>query len=330
MTYDLVIIGAGPIGLYAAFYAGMRRLSVAIVDIMPEVGGQLTAFYPSQDIYDVPGLAGKNAQAVVAALLDQANLANPTWHLQCELLEVQPSASPPTLQLQTSTGTLFAKSVLLTMGVGALRPRTVAPPLLEPWVGRGVCYACPDPATLAGKAITIAVGSEGALVRARELHAARCAVTLLNRRPLTNLPTGIKQISAGEIALLEGDAALTAVHINHPADKNPLRLPTDLLLIQAGYDIDLSLLARLDLKRVGHAIAVDHTMQTSRPRIYAAGDICSYPGKLKLIACGFSEAAIAVNHLCRQLDPSTALFPGHSTSVAKKRLPRLLQHESAS
>jgi thioredoxin reductase (NADPH) len=319
-VYDLAIVGAGPVGLYAAFYAGLRNLSTAVIDRMSAVGGQLTAFYPSQPVYDVPGFAGTSAADIVLALAQQTRLAAPDWFLGSELLDLKPADQDTHFEVVTTTGQLSAKAVLLALGAGALRCRKLAPAITDHWIGRGVTYGLPDTQSLSGRAVVIYATGETASRWAAELSKSACAITIITHRRLTHLPPAVQQLTGVDLIALHGNSTIQAAQFQDPSTGEVHRLSLDALLIQPSYDTDLSLLGRLPLGRTGNAIAVDHTMQTTRPGIYACGDICTYPGKLKLIATGFGEAAIAVNHLCQRIRAGAPLFPGHSTQVATKRL----------
>ncbi|WP_020664928.1 NAD(P)/FAD-dependent oxidoreductase [Amycolatopsis benzoatilytica] len=322
MEYDLVVIGAGPTGLFAAYYAGFRGLSMAIVDSLPEPGGQVTAMYPEKMIYDVGGFAAVRGRDLVQGLVDQVKPWQPDYLLgrKAEKLESVDGG----LELTLDGGdVLRAGAVLITAGIGEFTPRPL--PAGDGWLGRGMVHFVPSLAAHAGQHVVVVGGGDSAFDWCLALQPIAASVTLVHRRAKFRAAEsivrqvrelGVRLVTDAEVSRFVAgpDGALTAVDVAVKGGEEE-RLRADAVVAALGFTADLGPIESWGLEIDHRAIAVDSTMATARPRVYAAGDVAAYPGKVKLIATGFGEAATAVNNIAVALNPEAHLFPGHSSNV---------------
>jgi thioredoxin reductase (NADPH) len=324
---DLTIIGAGPTGLFAAYYAGFRGLSVRIVDSQPDLGGQITALYPDKYIYDVAGFPKVLGKDLVANLVEQAMQYEPAVLLNEEIRSLEHLADR-TLRLVTGSGTYLTRAALITAGIGAFAPKTYGRPEIDRYAGRGLHYAVRQKSAFADRRLLIAGGGDSAVDWALNLAPLARSITLIHRRDqfrahadslrkLAAAPVDVRVFH--ELRALNGNAHVEEAVIVNTKTKEETVLAVDAVLAFLGLVSNLGAIATWGLVLDGDAIVVDTRMATNLPGVYAAGDIVTYPGKLKLIATGFGEAATAVNNAAQYLDPSAALFPGHSSTVMEKR-----------
>jgi len=317
---DVAIVGAGPTGLFAAYYAGFRGLSVMVVDVLPEPGGQVTAMYPEKMIYDVAGFPSIRGRDLVANLVDQASASDPDYRLGVRAEKLSYLDGRPVLSL--ANGEVFrCGAVIVTAGLGSFTPRPL--PAAENFVGSGVVYFVPDPAELAGQDVLIVGGGDSAFDWALALQPLARSVTLVHRRDrfrahaatvdrVRRLPVRI--VVDAEVTRLHGDTAVTGADITVRGG-GVETLPVGTVVAALGFTADLGPLAEWGLALDKRHILVDSTMLTNLPRVLAAGDITEYPGKVRLIATGFGEAATAVNNAAVTIDPAAHLFPGHSSDA---------------
>ncbi|MEV6622594.1 NAD(P)/FAD-dependent oxidoreductase [Amycolatopsis sp. NPDC051106] len=321
-SYDLVIIGAGPTGLFAAYYAGFRGLSMAVVDSLPEPGGQVTAMYPEKMIYDVGGFAEIRGRDLVDGLVQQAAPWKPKYLLgrKAEKLETLGDGVELTLD---GGETLRARAVLVTAGIGEFTPRPL--PAGDGWLGRGMVHFVPSLQAHAGQHVVVVGGGDSAFDWILALRPVAASVTLVHRRAKFRAAEsivrqvrelGTRIITDAEVTRFVEDAngALEAVDVSIKGAGEE-RLPANAVVAALGFTADLGPIESWGLEIDHRAIAVDSTMATARERVYAAGDVAAYPGKVKLIATGFGEAATAVNNIAVALDPDAHLFPGHSSNA---------------
>jgi ferredoxin/flavodoxin---NADP+ reductase len=321
-AYDLVIIGAGPTGLFAAYYAGFRGLSMAVVDSLPEPGGQVTAMYPEKMIYDVGGFAEIRGRDLVDGLVRQAAPWKPKYLLgrKAEKLE----SVDDKIELTLDGGeTLRAGAVLITAGIGEFTPRPL--PAGDGWLGRGMVHFVPSFQAHAGQHVVIVGGGDSAFDWVLALHPVAASVTLVHRRSKFRAAEsivrqarelGVRIITDAEVTRFveAADGTLEAVDVSVKGSGDE-RLPANAVVAALGFTADLGPIESWGLEIDHRAIAVDSTMATARDLVYAAGDVAAYPGKVKLIATGFGEAATAVNNIAVALDPDAHLFPGHSSNA---------------
>ncbi|QKV78268.1 NAD(P)/FAD-dependent oxidoreductase [Amycolatopsis sp. Hca4] len=320
--YDLVIIGAGPTGLFAAYYAGFRGLSMAVVDSLPEPGGQVTAMYPEKMIYDVGGFAEVRGRDLVEGLVKQAAPFKPKYLLGRKAEKLEPAADGVELTLDGGE-TLRARAVLITAGIGEFTPRPL--PAGDGWLGRGMVHFVPSLAAHAGQHVVVVGGGDSAFDWILALHPVAASVTLVHRRAKFRAAEsivrqarelGTRIITDAEVTRFveapDGSLEAVDVAVKGAGDE---RLPANAVVAALGFTADLGPIESWGLEIHHRAIAVDSTMATARERVYAAGDVAAYPGKVKLIATGFGEAATAVNNIAVALDPDAHLFPGHSSNA---------------
>ncbi|TWF93184.1 NAD(P)/FAD-dependent oxidoreductase [Saccharopolyspora dendranthemae] len=318
---DLLVVGAGPAGLFAAYYAGFRGMSVALVDALPEPGGQVTAMYPEKMIFDVAGFPEIRGRDLVASLVKQADQYGPSYLL-----------GRPAVSLSDVDGGLLvdvgegeqvqAGAVLITAGIGEFTPRPL--PAGGEWTGQGVVHFIPELSAHTGHDVVVIGGGDSAFDWALALQPVARSVTLVHRRTRFRAHAGlvakvealgIPLIVPAEVAEIRGDGSgLTEVEIEVESERRVL--PAQTVVAALGFTADLGPIESWGLDLEKRSILVDTTMRTSRPRVYAAGDVTTYPGKVKLIATGFGEAATAVNNIAVELNPDAHLFPGHSSNLA--------------
>lgn len=320
--YDITIIGGGPVGQYAAYYAGLRQMRTKVIDSLPELGGQLTALYPEKLIYDVAGFPKIYARDLVNNLTEQMMQYNPRVLLDTKISTLE--ATPDLIVLTTDRGELhYTKSIVITAGVGAFAPRKPNIDNLERFEGKGVLYSVRNKAALAGKKLMIAGGGDSAFDWAINLADTAAGITLVHRsdRFRAHEDSVVKVLEGGfckiktfhELKSIHGNGRLTGVTTVDNRTREETLHEVDELLITMGFVSDLGPIKNWGLTIQGNSIVVNSRMETAVPRVFAAGDIVTYPGKLKLIATGFGDAATAVNHAKAIIDPSAKVFPGHSS-----------------
>ncbi len=311
---DIAIIGAGPTGLFAAYYAGFRGLSTTVIDTLPEAGGQVTAMYPEKQIFDVGGFPQVLGRELIANLVTQAAPFNPHYRLGIQAKTLSYADGLPVLGLADGTE-LTCGSVIITGGLGSFTPRPL--PAAGSHSGEGIVFFVPAPAELTGKHVVIVGGGDSAFDWALALADIAKSVTLVHRRDkfrahqatvdkVKALPVRI--VINSQVTKITGDPVVESVELNGNET-----IPADVIVAALGFTADLGPLAEWGLNLDKRHIMVDSTMLTNQPRIFAAGDIVEYPGKVRLIATGFGEAATAVNNAAIAIDPSAHLFPGHSS-----------------
>jgi thioredoxin reductase len=323
-TVDYAVVGAGPTGLYAAYYAGFRGWSTAVVDALPEVGGQITAMYPEKDIYDVAGFPAVRGRVLVEQLKAQADQFGPTYLLGQQATGLQaPDDGPVTLTTAGGT-TVTAKALLITGGIGSFRPRPL--PTGGEWEGRGLVFFVPTPHEHAGRDIVIIGGGDSALDWAHMLHPIAGSVTVVHRRDQFRAHAamvdkareiGIRLLTPCEVTDIRGDDAVAEVEVTSKADGAVTVLPAQTVVAALGFIANIGPIADWGLQLEKRHILVDTAMRTNLPRVFAAGDIAVYPGKVPLISIAFGEAALAVNNAAPIINPEMGVFPGHSSGESR-------------
>ena len=325
---DITIIGGGPAGLFALFYAGMRGASAQIVDALPEPGGQLTALYPEKYIFDVAGLPRVLAKDLVRALVDQAAQFKAPVHLNQQVTGLEEADGR--FVLVTATDRFPTRSVVIAAGIGAFSPRRLPQACAGPWYGRGIFDRVTDPEAFRGRHVVIIGGGDSAFDWAHQLRDRAASVALVHRSDRFRAHAAtIAEVqaaaAAGRTALYTfhelhdviGDSGrIEAVELRDIKSKGTRRVNADVVLPMLGFVSDIGPLADWGLQLEQDEIVVDSRMETGRAGIYAAGDITTYPGKLKLIATGFAEAATAVNQAVHWIYPEKKVNPGHSSNLA--------------
>jgi thioredoxin reductase (NADPH) len=317
---DIAIVGAGPTGLFAAYYAGFRGLSVAVIDALPEPGGQITAMYPEKLIFDVAGFPVIRGRDLVKNLVEQAAPFNPEYLLGVRAQSLTYVDDKPVLALSDGL-TLHCGAVLITGGLGSFSPRPL--PSADVFQGAGLVYFVPHLDDLSGHHVVIVGGGDSAFDWAMALEPLAKSVTMVHRRDkfrahastvarVQSLPVRI--VVNAELTKIVGDGQITGAEITAKGGTAEV-VPCDTVVAALGFTADLGPLAEWGLTLDKRHIVVDSTMATNLPRIFSAGDITEYPGKVRLIATGFGEAATAVNNAAVVIDPAAHLFPGHSSDA---------------
>lgn len=323
---DLAIIGAGPTGLYAAYYAGLRRMSVKLIDSLEILGGQLTTLYPEKNIYDVPGFPQVVAKDLAARLVEQGLQygATPCLGEQVKTLDWHDAGRAFTIR--TSKGAHVARAILIAAGVGAFGPKTLSLPNAAEYVGRGVHYFVKHVQELYDQPILIVGGGDSAVDWANTLAGHTARQTLIHRRDvfrahedsvarLMSGPTDVRIFHELRAIGGEGRIERATIYDNQSGAEETLQVSH--ILVNVGFTNSLGPIKDWGLEIQGGSIRVDSAMRTSRAGVFAAGDVTTYAGKLKLIATGFGEAATAVNHAKQFIDPTAKLFPGHSSDMKR-------------
>jgi len=316
--YDCTIIGAGPIGLYTAFYAGLRELRTRVIEALPEPGGQLTVLYPDKFIYDVPGYPRVLAKDLVKQLYDQASTFKPTFNFNEKATAIK-HIGGDIIQLETDKSTYFTKSLVICAGIGAFMPNKLTAPGIEKYEGKSIHYYVKDKNALRGKSVMIVGGGDTAVDWALLLENWAKSVTLVHRRDgFRAHERSVTELfmSTVELKLFHevkevrgGDKMEEVVIFNNKTGEETVRR-VDTLLIFIGYKADLGAIAGWGLELSNRGILVNGNMQTNLPNVYAAGDVATPRDsvKLNLIATGFAQGAIAVNNIKRSLDPLAATY----------------------
>lgn len=314
---DLLIIGAGPTGLFAAYYAGFRGLSVAVVDSLPELGGQITAMYPEKQILDVAGFPSVKGRDLVEGLVAQAATADPAYFLDRTATTLVEDDDAVTVGLDDGTE-IRAKTVLVTAGIGKFSPRPL--PAGDGWLGRGLEFFVPSFAPYAGKDVVIVGGGDSAFDWALHLEPVAQSVTLVHRRDAFRAhartveqvrSSSVEIVTRAEVSALRGNGQLESVEIT--VDGEATERPAQAVVAALGFIADLGPLQQWGIEVQKRHLVVNPAMRTNLARVFAAGDITEYPGKVRLIAVGFGEAATAVNNAAVVIDPTAHVFPGHSS-----------------
>ncbi len=317
---DLLIIGAGPAGLYAAYYAGFRGMSTAIMDSLPEPGGQVSALYPEKQIFDVAGFPSIKGQDLIDNCVEQAAPFDPRYLLGHRAEDLEHIEDHVLVRSHKGTE-VRCKAVVITGGIGTFTPRPL--PDSDDWEGRGLMYFVPRLDALAGLDVLIVGGGDSAFDWATALEPIATSVTLIHRRDrfrahehsvATVMDSAVEVLTHWEVASIRGGEHVREVTIFNNQTDERRTLDVQAVVAALGFKADLGPLKRWGLEQEARKVVVDTTMATSLPRVFAAGDITSYPGKVDLIAVGFGEAAIAVNNAATVVDPSARLFPGHSSA----------------
>ncbi|MCC7346588.1 MAG: NAD(P)/FAD-dependent oxidoreductase [Variibacter sp.] len=331
---DVLIIGAGPVGLFAVFELGLLDMKAHLVDILDKVGGQCAELYPEKPIYDIPAIPTVTGQGVVDALMEQIKPFGPTFHLN-EMVETIERIGAPLFRVTTDRGKVFeTKVVVIGAGGGSFQPKR--PPIagIEPYEGTSVHYAVRRMEDFRGKRVLIAGGGDSALDWTLNLAPLAASLTLLHRRSdFRAAPDSVNKMMAlvearkielvlGQVTSLEGAGGqLAAVNVKR-TDGSDHRIACDALLPFFGLTMKLGPVANWGLELKDNLIPVETSaFETSEPGIFAIGDINWYPGKLKLILSGFHEGALMAQKAHRYVYPDKRLvfqYTTSSTSLQRK------------
>ncbi|MGE0724033.1 MAG: NAD(P)/FAD-dependent oxidoreductase [Alphaproteobacteria bacterium] len=324
---DIAIVGAGPVGLFAVFECGMLRMRCHVIDALDVPGGQCAALYPEKPIYDIPGYPRIDAADLVDRLVEQAAPFTPTYHLGQQVTALAPEGDR--FRIETSAGTVVrARAVMIAAGVGAFGPNR--PPLdgIEAFEGKSVFYLVKRREELRGKRVVIAGGGDSAVDWAIALAGIAERIMVVHRRPkFRAAPESVARLDAlakegaiemvvpYQLAGIDGTDGQVAGVTVATLDGATRRLEADVLLPFFGLAMNLGPIADWGLNLDRNHIAVDPaTCASSLPGVHAIGDIATYPGKLKLILSGFSEAAMAAHAMHARVHPGEVLHFEYSTT----------------
>lgn len=322
--YDITIIGGGPVGLFTAFYGGMRQASVKLIESLPRLGGQLTALYPEKYIYDVAGFPKIRAQELVNNLKEQMAKFEPTIILEQSVDKVE-KLSDGNFKLTTSKEVHYSKAVIITAGNGAFQPRRLELAGVEKFEYQNLHYFIDDLNKFAGKHVVVFGGGDSAVDWALMLEPVAKQVTIVHRRNkfrahehsvenLTNSKVDIKTPYIPASFTCD-ENEIKKVVIKEVNSEHNVTIDVDDVIVNYGFVSSLGPIKDWGLVIDKNAIVVNSRMETNIPGIYAAGDICAYDGKVKLIACGFGEAPTAINNAKSYIDPKSKVQPIHSSSL---------------
>jgi thioredoxin reductase (NADPH) len=320
---DVTIIGGGPCGLFAAFYAGMRGMSVRVIDSLPELGGQLTALYPEKYVYDMPGFPKVLAKDLAREMIRQGTQFGP------ELVLGETASTLKKMDEGYLIGTAEGRdcptrTVIVSAGAGAFHPTKIGVEREDELYGKGIHYGVKDRSAFAGKKIAIVGGGDSAFDWCLELDEIADEVTLIHRRDVFKAHEDtVRKVRAGKVKMrlfqvvkeLHGGEILTGVTLENSQTKLTEMVAIDAVIVNIGFKSSLGPIKEWGFEIEKNQIKVDHNYETCLPGVFSVGDVCTFDGKIKLIATGVGEAATAVCMAKTRLEPGAKLFPGHSSDM---------------
>jgi len=327
-VFDLTIIGAGPTGLFATFYAGLRQMKTKIIDALEEPGGQVAVLYPEKYIFDVPGYYKILAKDLVKNLVEQAFQYKPTIVLGERVTTLRKTNG--VFEMGTDKGTKhYSKAVVIAAGVGAFSPNRLEAEGAAEYEGKGVYYFVKDKGFFRDKKLLIVGGGDSAVDWALNIKGIAKKITLVHRRDVFRahegsvaelMKSGIEIKLFYEVRRVVGDGTrITQAVIFDNRSKAETTLDVDAILVNIGFRADLGPIKDWRLEIDGREIRVNGKMETNIPGVYVAGDIAGPMDgvKLNLIATGYGQAALAVNLAKAYVDPNSKVFPGHSSEMKR-------------
>jgi thioredoxin reductase (NADPH) len=332
---DVLIIGAGPIGLFAVFELGLLDMKAHLVDILDKIGGQCAELYPEKPIYDIPGIPYTSAQGLVDALLQQIKPFNAQYHLN-EMVETVEKIGDPLFRVKTDQGKEFeSKIVVIAAGGGSFQPKRPPIPGVEPYEGKSIFYAVRKMEAFRGKRVVIVGGGDSALDWTLNLAPIASHLTLVHRRSeFRASPDSVNKMMAlvgegkidfvlGQVTSLQGEGGQLSKALVKTNDGSSFDIACDAMLPFFGLTMKLGPVANWGFELKNNELIPVNTesFETSTPGIFAIGDINWYPGKLKLILSGFHEAALMAQKAYRYVYPDKRLvfqYTTSSTSLQKK------------
>ncbi len=323
-VFDITVVDGGPTGLFGLFCAGMREMSTKVIDSLKELGGQLITLYPEKFIYDMPGFPKVLAKDLVREMVEQGLQygAVPVLGSRVETLTRQDDG---VWLLALQNGDRHAsRTIVITAGAGGFEPRRLPLDDAASWEGKGIHYFVRELERYRGRKVLIVGGGDSAVDCAIHLTPLAEKVTLIHRRDrfrahegsvreMMGLPVDVKLF--WEVGEIRGDGLIREVTLFENRTKEICCLEVDDLLLWLGFHADLGPIKTWGLEMQGQQNCVNSRMETNLPGVYAAGDVATYDGKLKLIATGVGEATIAVNYAKTYIDPKAKAFPGHSSEM---------------
>ncbi|WP_042142984.1 NAD(P)/FAD-dependent oxidoreductase [Paucisalibacillus sp. EB02] len=323
-VFDVTIIGAGPVGLFTAFYGGMRQASVKVIESLPHTGGQLTALYPEKYIYDIAGFPKVRAQELVDNLEEQAKMFDPTIVLG-QSIETVERLEDQSFKLTSNTGEAhYTKTMIITAGNGAFQPRRLNINNSEDFEGINLHYYVKDMNQFKDKKVAILGGGDSAVDWAMMLEPIAEKVYLIHRRnEFRAHEHSVEKLMNSKVDVITPFAPndivtsnkIEKISLEEVKGERKVELEIDEVICNYGFISSLGPIKNWGLEIEKNSIVVNTKMETNIPGIYAAGDICTFPGKIKLIATGFGEGPTAINNAKQYIDPKARVQPKHSTSM---------------
>nr|HAQ91890.1 ferredoxin--NADP(+) reductase [Afipia sp.] len=324
---DVLIIGAGPCGLFAVFELGLLDMKVHLVDILDKLGGQCAELYPEKPIYDIPAIPMVTGQGLTDALMEQIKPFNPTFHLN-EMVETIEKIGDPLFRVTTDAGQVFeTKVVVISAGGGSFQPKRPPVPGIEAYEGTSVFYAVRKMEQFRGKDLLIVGGGDSALDWVLNLQPIARRVTLLHRRDdFRGAPHSVDQmrklvaagkmdLKLGQVTALEGENGMLSGAMVKGTDNETFKIDCNTMLPFFGLTMKLGPVANWGVKLENNLVPVDtEAFETNVPGIFAIGDINTYPGKLKLILSGFHEGALMAQKASRYVFPDKRVVFQYTTS----------------
>ncbi|MBB6281797.1 thioredoxin reductase (NADPH) [Geobacillus subterraneus] len=323
-VYDVTVVGGGPTGMFAAFYGGLRQMKVKIIESLPQLGGQLAALYPEKYIYDIAGFPKVRAQELVNQLKEQLSMFSPSICLNqsVETLEKQEDG---TFKLTTDKEIHYSKTVIITAGNGAFQPRRLELESASQYEGKNLHYFISDLEQFAGKRVLVCGGGDSAVDWSLMLEPIAASVTIVHRRDKFRAHEhSVEQLMKSRVQvktpfvpaeLIGDEQGIRQVVLEHVKEGTRETIDVDAVVVNYGFISSLGPIKNWGLDIEKNSIKVNSRMETNIPGVYAAGDICTYDGKIKLIACGFGEAPIAISSAKTYIDPTARMQPAHSSSL---------------
>jgi thioredoxin reductase (NADPH) len=324
--FDVTIIGAGPTGLFGAFYAGLREMSVKVIDALPQAGGQLITLYPEKYIYDTPGFPAVLSKDLVAQLTDQTMQWNPAMALGERATTLRRSTSGEGhWVIETDKAVHHSRTIIIAAGIGAFRPSKLSNESIDRFEGKGVEYLVQDIQVYSGKRVLVVGGGDSAVDWALALEAIAKEITLIHRREGFRahdssvnalFDSRVRTLIHHEIRELQGNKHLERAILFDNRTDEELVIDLDAAILALGFKADLGPIREWDLETVGRRyIRVNCKMETNLPGVYAAGDVALQEDldPLNLIVVGYGQVTVAVNYAYAFVRPGGKVFPGHSS-----------------
>ncbi len=329
--FDITFVGAGPTGLFGAFYAGLREMKVKVIDALPEPGGQLIALYPDKMIFDTPGFPAILSKELASCLTEQASQWKPTMALEERALNITLAHLPDSDDeqecwiLETDKDIHYSRTVVIAAGIGAFRPTKLNNESIAIFEGKGVDYWVKDINDFAGMRVLIVGGGDSAVDWSLALEPVAESVTLIHRRQ------GFRAHDSSVNALMEssvdtrvfyelrefqGDERLERAVLFDNRTGDEITIDVDAGILALGFKADLGPIRKWGLETIGRRyIKVNNKMETNLPGVYAAGDIALQEelDPLNLIVVGYGQVTVAVNYAYAAIKPGGKVFPGHSS-----------------
>lgn len=325
---DITIIGGGPVGIFTAFYAGLRQATAKIIDSLPQLGGQLSALYPEKYIYDVAGFSKVRAQELVDNLIEQMNMFDSNTSICLNQAVQSIKKENGIFRIKTSSGIHYSKTIIITAGNGAFQPRKLQLDEISKYEDSNVHYFITDLEKFRNRRVAVFGGGDSAVDWALMLEPIADQVTVVHRRDKFRAHEHsvelLKKSSAKVLTPFNpikflGDDRVKEVVLQETKRDSEITIPVDDVLINYGFVASLGPILEWELHIEKNSIVTNSKMETNIEGIYAAGDITTYPGKVKLIASGFGEATTAVSNAKVFIDPSARVQSLHSTTIMEKR-----------